>query len=121
MPKTRHPFALVCRCGLADLEVVCFAWGFPFQLGRAGFKTKYFVKMKRGNQSNIPLDKQRKKSNASNIKIKVPDMEWKTTGRNVRTAASHENPEYALHLVPFLQLPLPPFLRSILLAPYGAL
>ena len=27
-----------------------------------------------------------------NIGIKVPDMEWETTGRNVRPQASNENP-----------------------------
>ena len=31
--------------------------------------------------------------NPSSIEIKVPDMEWKTTGRNVRPPASNENPE----------------------------
>ena len=29
----------------------------------------------------------------SNIGIKVPDVEWQTTGRNIRPAASIENPE----------------------------
>lgn len=29
----------------------------------------------------------------SNIGIKVPDVEWRTTGRNIRPVASNENPE----------------------------
>ena len=29
----------------------------------------------------------------SNIGIKVPDVEWQTTGRNIRPVASIENPE----------------------------
>ena len=34
----------------------------------------------------------KKLKNPSNIGIKVPDMEWETTGRNVRPPASNENP-----------------------------
>ena len=30
----------------------------------------------------------------SNIGIKVPDLEWETTGRNVRPPASNENPAF---------------------------
>ena len=48
-------------------RVVCFAWGFSFKLGRAEMITKWSLQFRlkeKGNQSNIPLDKQRKKSNS---------------------------------------------------------
>ena len=34
------------------------------------------------------------KKKTSNIGIKVPDIEWQTTGQNVRLLASNENPGY---------------------------
>ena len=40
--------------------------------------------------------------NPSNIEIKVPDMEWKKTGRNVRPPASNENPQLHYRMIQFL-------------------
>ena len=37
------------------------------------------------------------KKKPSNIGIKVPDIEWQTTGQNVRLLASNENPGYSGH------------------------
>ena len=34
----------------------------------------------------------RSKKKIANIDLKVPDVEWQTTGRNVRPPASNENP-----------------------------
>ena len=55
---------ILLRVFCSTNRVVCFARGFPFQLGRAGMKTKWSLQFRcdeKGNQSNIPLDKQRKK------------------------------------------------------------
>ena len=35
----------------------------------------------------------RSKKKIANIDLKVPDVEWQTTGRNVRPPASNENPD----------------------------
>ena len=34
----------------------------------------------------------KKKLKTSNIGLKVPDIEWQTSGRNVRPPASNKNP-----------------------------
>ena len=38
-------------------------------------------------------DNKKISKNPSNIGNKVPDVEWQTTGQNIRSAASNENPE----------------------------
>ena len=41
----------------------------------------------------------------ANIDLKVPDVEWQTTGRNVRPPASNENPGQTLKILLHRELP----------------
>ena len=42
----------------------------------------------------------RSEKKIANIDLKVPDVEWQTTGRNVRPPASNENPALGLPIAP---------------------
>ena len=63
IPTFGYSFHFSNRCSTNRCSVF-FSWRLPFQLGRAGMKTKWSLQFrwnKMENQSNIPLDKQRKK------------------------------------------------------------
>lgn len=50
--------------------------------------SKFMGCLSKKNYDNKNINKK-----PSNIGIKVPDVEWQTTGRNIRPVASIENPE----------------------------